>query len=125
MEISPMPLILLPFLAAAAAATIAPAATVPAPERMLPGYAEPATRWTSVEQALRDRQCGDTIRQVRDAAGQPALDREPGSAERPPLIAAVDKRIDGCAVIQMHGNVNDLRPLNPPADTPPRLSPAH
>lgn len=27
------------------------------------------------------------------------------------MIAAVDKRIDGCAVMQMHRDVDDIRPL--------------
>jgi hypothetical protein len=63
------------------------------------------------------------VEQVRDAAGQPALDKAPATPGQGYLIAAVDKRIDGCAVMQMKGNVNDLRPL-PPPNGPARLQPA-
>ena len=85
---------------------------------MLPGYSEPAEKWTSVEDALRDRECTDRIEQVREQSGQPKLDRNPASAERPLMIAAVDKRIDGCAVMQMKGDVNDIRPLPLPSVNP-------
>lgn len=70
----------------------------------------------SADRARSD--CGDKIHVVREELGQPRLDREPASAEKPLLIAAVAKRIDGCAVMQMKGNVNDLRPLPAPADGP-------
>ena len=55
-------------------------------DKMMPGYAEPAEKWSSVEEAMADRQCADRIEQVRDAAGQPKLDRQPASAEAPLLI---------------------------------------
>ena len=63
------------------------------------------------------------IERVRDDLAQPKLDRSPASAERPLLIAAVDKRVDGCAVLQMHGAVNDLRPV-PQSSGGPLLQPA-
>ena len=59
--------------------------------------------------------CRDRIERVRAELGQPTLDRGTASADKPLLIAAVDKRIDGCAVMQMKGDVNDLRPLPRPA----------
>jgi hypothetical protein len=68
--------------------------------------------------------CRDRIERVRDELGQPGLEREPASPERPFLIAAVDKRIDGCAVMQMKGDVNDLRPLPEAPSGPPRIQPA-
>ena len=55
--------------------------------------------------------CADVIREVRDASGQDALLRGPAMANEGQMIAAVDKRIEGCAVLQMHGNPDDLRPL--------------
>ncbi|MDC8753276.1 hypothetical protein OIK40_01315 [Erythrobacter sp. sf7] len=57
-------------------------------------------------------QCRDRITQVRESTGKPPLlDRAPASPERPHRIYAVDKRIDGCAVMVMHGDVSDIRPL--------------
>jgi hypothetical protein len=91
---------------------------------MMPGYTEPAQQWPSIEQARSERLCADRIEQVRDAAGEPMLDRAPADAETPMLIAAVDKRIDGCAVLQMKGDVNDLRPVPLPGEGPVALRPA-
>lgn len=65
--------------------------------------------------------CRDRIALVREAQGQPRLERQPASPERPYLIAAVDKRIDGCAVMQMHHDVNDLRPLPARPDGPAKV----
>lgn len=67
--------------------------------------------------------CGDRIERVREELGQPKLQRETESPDKPLLIAAVDKRIDGCAVMQMHRDVNDLRPLPEPSEGPVRLMP--
>ena len=104
-----MRLILLPLCAAAAAAP----PTVK-PDAMLPGYSEPSQRWASVEQAVSDKVCADGIEQVRETAGKPKLDRGPATTDKTLMIAAVDKRIDGCAVMQMHRDVDDLRPLPAP-----------
>lgn len=68
--------------------------------------------------------CADRIEQVRDQLAQPKLDRSPATPEQGHLIAAVDKRIDGCAVMQMHGRIDDLRPLPQPILGPARLLPA-
>lgn len=67
--------------------------------------------------------CSDRIALVRAANGQPKLDRQPASPERPYLIAAVDKRVDGCAVMQMYHDVDDLRPLPAPPDGPAKVYP--
>lgn len=72
------------------------------------------------DESMDEAPCRDRIRQIRAAGGQPRLESLPASPERPYMIAAVDKRIDGCAVMQMHGDVNDLRPL-PPASRAPEL----
>ena len=68
--------------------------------------------------------CADRITQVREAAGQPRLDRSPATRSEGMLIAAVDKRIDGCAVMQMYRRIDDLRPVPQPAIGPARLQPA-
>jgi hypothetical protein len=112
--------ILLPFCALAAIGASASAT----PDAVMPGYTQPAQRWPNVEQTRSERLCADRIEQVRDATGEPMLDRAPASSETPMLIAAVDKRIDGCAVLQMKDDVNDLRPVPVPRETPVVLKPA-
>jgi hypothetical protein len=103
---------------------------VPAPQvplgssAMMPGYTVPPQRWTSLDEALTSQNCRDRIQQVRDASGQPVLDTTPATTGDGYLINAVDMRVDGCAVMQMKGNVNDLRPL-PVSEGPARLQPAH
>ena len=120
-----MRLILLPLFASAVVAPVSEPAPAPAsPEAMMPAYTQPARAWTSVEDAVARKPCGDRIEQVREAAGQPALDKTPATPGQGYMIAAVDKRIDGCAVMQMKGDVNDLRPL-PVTEGPARLQPAH
>jgi hypothetical protein len=96
-----MRLILLPLFAAALAAPALPSASASDRER-----------------------CADRLTQVRDAAGQPRLDRSPAAPGEGYLIAAVDKRIDGCAVMQMHRRIDDLRPVPEPRLGPVRLEPA-
>ncbi len=102
---------------------------VPAPpagrgtSAMMPGYTVPPRSWQSVDEALAARNCRDRIQQVRDASGQPALDKTPATAGEAYLINAVDMRVDGCAAMQMKGNVNDLRPLPAPSG-PAGLQPA-
>ena len=69
--------------------------------------------------------CDDRIEWVREELDQPKLQQETASPDKPLLIAAVDKRIDGCAVLQMHNDINDLRPLPSRPSGPPRLQPAN
>jgi hypothetical protein len=57
------------------------------------------------------KNCRDRIVLVREERGLPKLERDTASPDEPLLIAAVDKRIDGCAVMVMHGNTSDVRPL--------------
>jgi hypothetical protein len=126
-----MRVILLPLLAAA----VPVLASVPAPvaptapssstrDAMMPAYSQPPPAWTTFDEAVASQTCGDRIEQVRAAAGQPTLDKTPAAPQEGQLIAAVDKRIDGCAVMQMHRDVNDVRPLPAPAEGPVRLQPA-
>lgn len=68
--------------------------------------------------------CRDRLTEVRDAVGQPRLDRSPAAPGAALLVAAVDKRIDGCAVMQMHRRIDDLRPVPEPTVGPARLLPA-
>ena len=105
-----MRLMYLPLIAAVSVSA-GPASTGSAPV--------PAPIVSQVDEA----ECADRIETVRSTLGQPRLDAQSEPLE-PLFIAAVDKRIDGCAVLQMKGNVNDLRPIPQLRDTPPRLQPA-
>ena len=74
---------------------------------------------------LDEAHCEIVIEQAREQGGMPILRREPATDERPLLSAAVDRRIDGCPVIQMLGNPDDVRPFPKPEDGPAlRLLPA-
>jgi hypothetical protein len=55
--------------------------------------------------------CRDRIIEAREERGLPELRRETAAPDEPLLIAAVDKRIDGCAVLVMRNNTSDIRPL--------------
>jgi hypothetical protein len=55
--------------------------------------------------------CRDRISQVREERGLPKLDRRAAAPDQPYLIAAVDKRIDGCSVMVMRNDTSDVRPL--------------
>ncbi|TCJ37320.1 hypothetical protein [Parafrankia sp. BMG5.11] len=124
-----MRVILLPLLAAAVPAlaavpgSVALPAPVASPDAMMPAYSQPPQAWTDIDEAVASQTCGDRIEQVRAAAGQPPLDKTPAAPQEGLLIAAVDKRIDGCAVMQMHRDVNDVRPL-PAASGSAKLQPA-
>ena len=72
-----------------------------------------------------EAQCRDRITRARKEAGKPPLlDREPASPDKPYHIYAVDRRQDGCAVMVMKGDVQDIRPLPAPAEEPLRIIPA-
>jgi hypothetical protein len=68
--------------------------------------------------------CRDRIEMVREERGLPKLERHTASPDEPLMIAAVDKRIDGCAVMVMHGNASDIRPLPEFEEGPGQLMPA-
>ncbi len=115
--------IILPFCFVALTGAVPAPQVAPNKSAMMPGYTVPPQRWTSVEEAMASQNCQDRIQQVRDASGQPALDKTPGAPDEGYMINAVDMRLDGCAVMQMKGNVNDLRPLPTPSGAA-RLQPA-
>lgn len=81
----------------------------------LPRVAEPEGEIPNLREPQSAR-CSEVIREVRETGGLPALQRGPATGDDGYMIAAVDKRVDGCAVMQMHGDVNDLRPLPEPTD---------
>ena len=118
-----MRLIILPLCFVALTGAVPAPEAPPAKSTMMPGYTVPPQRWTSVDEALGNPICRDRVQQVRNASGQPALDKMPAAPGDGYLINAVDMRVDGCAVMQMKGDVNDLRPL-PVTDGPARLQPA-
>jgi len=61
---------------------------------------------------VRGLDCRDRISQARTALGKaPLLDRETASPDRPHLIYAVDRRQDGCSVMVMKGDPDDIRQL--------------
>jgi len=55
--------------------------------------------------------CNARIQQAREARGFPKLQRDEVSPDKPLMILAVDKRIDGCSVMVMAYNANDIRPV--------------
>lgn len=65
--------------------------------------------------------CRETVREVRAEAGLPLLRGDERDASAPVMMAAVDRRVDDCAVIQVHGNPEDIRPL--PAEGEARMMP--
>ena len=71
----------------------------------------PPSEVTTPEGAGFRENCRDRIELVREERGLPKLERDSASPDEALLIAAVDKRVDGCAVMQMHGDASDIRPL--------------
>jgi len=65
--------------------------------------------------------CRDRIEEVRNGRGLPKLDRKAASPDDGLLIAAVDKRIDGCSVMVMRNDTSDIRPLPTAPDGPPSV----
>lgn len=92
----------------------------------LPGYSRPAAPATGdLEDFVRRATCRDTIRQARAASGQPPLlERGPASADEPLLYKAVDRKVDGCDVLVMVGDPNDIRPVPPAPEGRPLIIPA-
>ncbi|WP_305096063.1 hypothetical protein [Croceibacterium aestuarii] len=66
--------------------------------------------------------CRDKVYRVREERGLPALDKKGADPAEPLFIAAVDKRIDGCAVLVMRNDTSDIRPL--PEPEAPAMRPA-
>lgn len=77
---------------------------------------------TSVSPEKKANACRDRIHDVRQERGLRKLERENG-VHKPYLIKAVDQRIDGCSVMVMHHDINDVRPLPDVQSLPARLIP--
>ena len=78
-----------------------------------PAYQAPEVTWKELPELTSQgfQFCADRIREARDTAGLPQLDRRTASPDKPELIYAVDHRRDGCGVLVMHGNTEDSRPV--------------
>ncbi len=100
-----------------------------------PAFVSPAKPWTTIETATKPivyenqrgvrlgaidpRECRDRISKAREALGlPPQLNREPASPDKPHLIYAVDRRQDGCSVMVMKDNRDDIRQLPLPPRGP-------
>ncbi len=69
-------------------------------------------------------ECRDRIRMVREKRGLPERERDTASLDEVYFLAAVDRQIDGCDVIVMRGNPDDIRSLPAMPDGPVELIPA-
>ncbi|NVD43781.1 hypothetical protein [Qipengyuania atrilutea] len=76
------------------------------------------------ESNSEEQHCERTIEQVRAERNLPLLRREPASPDKPYLLSAVDKTIDGCPVLVMHSDKSDVRPVPETANEPIGLIPA-
>ena len=83
--------------------------TAPPPFDM-PNYQEPAKPWTDVLDEAERLRCQKAIEQARGEPVEPELERGPATGDDGVMIAAVDKRIDGCPVLVMYHDKSDLRP---------------
>jgi hypothetical protein len=70
------------------------------------------------------KSCRGRIETVRQERGLPKLDSGKNGSNHPLLILAVDRSIDGCEVLVIANNIDDIRPLPEFSDTA-RLRPAH
>ncbi|QUL38739.1 hypothetical protein [Erythrobacter sp. JK5] len=75
-----------------------------------------SSRLADLLKRVRAEDCRDRIHRARAAAGLPLLDREPAAPDRPYLIYAVDRRQDGCSVMMMKGDPDDIRQLPRPME---------
>ena len=71
----------------------------------------PPSEVTTPEGAGFRENCRDRIELVREERGLPKLERDSASPDEALLIAAVDKRVDGCSVMVMRHDTSDIRPL--------------
>lgn len=82
---------------------------------------QPVLPDSSVLTARQAANCRDRIHEVRDERGLPRLDRDNAASDEPLLIAAVDRRIDGCSVMVMGNDTSDVRPLPAPPEGPAKV----
>ena len=84
----------------------------------------PPSEVTTPEGAGFRENCRDRIELVREERGLPKLERDSASHDEALLIAAVDKRVDGCSVMVMRHDTSDIRPLPEFKEGPAQLRPA-
>ena len=87
------------------------------PQTEAPGEERVQTPAVEIDPTTGKAICRDKIQQVRAERGLPWVDR--GTAvdpDQPLLIATVDHRIDGCAVMVMRDDTSDVRPLPEPQE---------
>ena len=93
----------------------------------------PPSEVTTPEGAGFRENCRDRIELVREERGLPKLERDirdeklerdSASPDEALLIAAVDKRVDGCSVMVMRHDTSDIRPLPEFKEGPAQLRPA-
>ena len=68
--------------------------------------------------------CRDRIQTARAEANLPPAQPQTASPDNPLLIKAVDQRVGKCAVMVMHHDTSDIRPLPSAPQGPARLIPA-
>ncbi|UVI38840.1 hypothetical protein [Qipengyuania spongiae] len=82
-----------------------------------PAYERPATNWRDIDDAgPQSKKCADTIRRVRAENGLPEIHNGNERSVDPLFVKAVEKRIDGCPVLVMAHDTDDLRPGPEPGD---------
>lgn len=119
-----MPLKAVALLAVAPALVGAGPAEAPLPLDT-PGSEAPAREWSNIGDVLPNSEnCRDRIHQVREERGLPELDRETIDPDEPMLIWAIDRREDGCSVMVVKDNPEDIRPIPVLPENAPLLKPA-
>ena len=71
----------------------------------------PLRRSRKLPLAKSQAQCDQARMSAKNDGVESGFRREPASPEKPLAIYAVDRREDGCAVMVMMGNTDDVRPL--------------
>lgn len=91
----------------------------------MPGYSRPAPPATGdLDDFVRRATCRDTIEHAREANGQPPLERLDDAAPQVMLFKAVDQEIDGCDVLVMAEDTDDIRPVPRASQNRARIIPA-
>jgi hypothetical protein len=70
------------------------------------------------------KNCHGRIEETREERGLPKLAPDKAGSAEPLLILAVDRQIDGCEVLVLRNDINDIRPVPEFSDTA-RMRPAH
>ncbi len=99
-------------------------AAAPAEKPGSPGFGNRAVPSLPEDLQREGAVCRDKIHAVRAERNLPMLDRQTADPAEPLLIAAVDRRIDGCSVMVMRSDLSDIRPLPEVSKGSPALRPA-